>query len=184
LISEINHPAFRDHILTFDAVPQWHSFVGKKTVQEKLATLRNCGQGLNTDFYKACRCVLDRMVKYKVPVGEEPEDLIVITDMGFDDASACHPSSVSQSWESQLQRIRREFKEAGEWKPPRIVIWNVRAAYKDFHATADQEGVVQLSGWSPSMLKALQKGIQVQTPYQGMRSVLDDARYDAVRAQL
>ena len=90
-------------------------------------------------------------------------------------------------------RIRREFNEAGErvwgkgngWKAPRIVIWNVRAAFKDFHAKADQEGVVQLSGWSPSILKALQTvGVQVQTPYQGMRQILDDERYDAVRARL
>jgi hypothetical protein len=94
------------------------------------------------------------------------------------------------AWETQLVRIRREFLAAGEklwgqgkgWKPPRIVIWNVRAEFKDFHAKADQEGVVQLSGWSPSILKALQKGgVQVQTPYQGMRQILDDTRYDPVR---
>lgn len=190
LISEITHPAFRDHILTFDAVPQWHSFVGKKTLKTKLASLRGCGQGLNTDFYKACQCIIERMVQNKVPVGEEPEDLIVITDMGFDAASSPRSSSSTLSaWETQLVRIRREFQEAGEklwgtgcgWTPPRIVIWNVRAEYKDFHAKADEDGVVQLSGWAPSMLKALQTGVKVQTPYEGMRCILDDARYDAVR---
>lgn len=182
LISEITHPAFRDHILTFDAVPQWHSFVGKKTLKTKLASLRGCGQGLNTDFYKACQCIIERMVQNKVPVGEEPEDLIVITDMGFDAASSPRSSSSTLSaWETQLVRIRREFQEAGGWTPPRIVIWNVRAEYKDFHAKADEDGVVQLSGWAPSMLKALQTGVKVQTPYEGMRCILDDARYDAVR---
>ena len=191
LISEITHPAFRDHILTFDAVPRWHSFVGKNTLKAKLASIKGCGQGLNTDFYKACQCIITRMVQNKVPVGEEPEDLIVITDMGFDAASAPRSSSSTLSaWETQLVRIRREFLEAGEkvwgtgcgWKPPRIVIWNVRAEYKDFHAKADEEGVVQLSGWAPSMLKALQSGVKVQTPYEGMRCILDDVRYDAVRA--
>jgi hypothetical protein len=186
LISEITHPAFCDHILTFDATPQWHSFVGKKTLKAKLASLRGCGQGLNTDFYKACKCIIERMVQNKVPVGEEPEDLIVITDMGFDAASSQRSSSSTMSaWETQLVRIRREFQEAGGWKPPRIVIWNVRAEYKDFHAKADEEGVVQLSGWAPSMLKALQTGgVKVQTPYEGMRCILDDARYDAVRVIL
>jgi hypothetical protein len=192
LISEITHPTFRDHILTFDASPQWHSFVGKKTLKAKLESIRGCGQGLNTDFYKACHLIISRMVQNKVPVGEEPEDLIVITDMGFDEASSPRSSSSTLSaWETQLVRIRRDFKEAGErlwgkgcsWMPPRIVIWNVRAAFKDFHAKADQEGVVQLSGWAPSMLKALQTGgVKVQTPYEGMRSILDDERYDAVRA--
>ena len=196
LISEITHPAFRDHILTFDAVPKWHSFVRMKTLHDKVKSLRGCGQGLNTDFYAACMQILQRMIKGKVPVGEEPEDLIVITDMGFDAAAsskiyAYGSQRPSSEWETQITRIRREFQEEGEklwgksqgWKPPRIIIWNVRAEFKDFHAKADQEGVVQLSGWSPSILKALQKGVEVQTPYEGMRSILDDERYDLVRTR-
>jgi hypothetical protein len=196
LISEINHSAFRDHILTFDAEPTWHSFAGKETLKEKLDSIHGrLGVGLNTDFYKACMCILKKMKEARVPVGEEPEDLIVLTDMGFDAAardnsySSRHAKSEAR-WEAQLEQIRREFKKAGEevwgegrgWKVPRIVVWNIRAQFKDFHAKADQEGVVQLSGWSPSMLKALQRGgVQVMTPYQGMRAILDDERYDKVR---
>jgi hypothetical protein len=195
LVSEINHSAFKDHIMTFDAEPQWHSFSGFSTLKDKLDSIKgSLGQGLNTNFYKACARILDKMVQHKVPVGEEPEDLIVFTDMGFDTANQEHPyyerKSVPLQWDTQIERIRDEFKKAGEevwgegngWKAPRIVIWNLSAKYKDFHAKADQEGVVQLSGWSPSMLKALQKdGIQVMTPYHGMRAILDDERYDEVR---
>jgi hypothetical protein len=191
LVSEINHNSFKDHILTFDAEPQWHSFAGKDSLKDKLDSIKDSlGQGLNTDFYKACMRIIEKMKESKVPVGEEPEDLIVFTDMGFDAASRVRGSSKNTEWETQLTTICRAFKEAGEevwgegngWKPPRIVIWNLSAQYKDFHAKADQEGVVQLSGWSPSMLKALQKGgIQVTTPYQGMRAILDDERYDEVR---
>lgn len=198
LISEINHNAFKDHILTFDAEPKWHSFSGFTTLKEKLDSIKgNLGQGLNTDFYKACMRIVEKMKQAKVPVGEEPEDLIVLTDMGFDAASrenaVYYRSSAVKTpvWDTQIQQIRDEFKRAGEevwgegngWKAPRIVIWNLSVQYKDFHAKADQEGVVQLSGWSPSMLKALQKGgIQVMTPYMGMRAILDDERYDEVRA--
>jgi len=193
LISEITHPAFRDRILAFDAEPRWHAFPKDATLYEKIHSTRGVGQGLNTDFYKACRCILDAMVAARLPVGEEPEDLIVITDMGFDSASTqqTHYDRLSSNdqppWGGQIQQIRDEFQREGErmwgqgWKPPRIVIWNVRAEYKDFHATAEQEGVVQLSGWSPSILKALQTGITVQTPLEGMRAILDDPRYDAVR---
>jgi hypothetical protein len=198
LISEINHSAFKDHILTFDAEPKWHSFSGLPTLKNKLSSISgSLGQGLNTDFYKACMRIVEKMKQAKVPVGEEPEDLIVLTDMGFDAASKegggyyGHPMSKAPKWDTQIQQIRDEFKKAGEevwgegngWKPPRIVIWNLSKTFKDFHARADQEGVVQLSGWSPSMLKALQKGgVQVLTPYMGMRAILDDERYDAVRA--
>lgn len=194
LISEINHSAFKDHILSFDAEPKWHSFTGKNTLKEKLDSIKgDLAQGLNTNFFKAAMKIIEKMKEHKVPVGEEPEDLIVLTDMGFDAASrenGYYRFSKNEDWETQLTTIRRAFKEAGEevwgegngWKPPRIVIWNLRAEYKDFHAKSDQEGVVQLSGWSPSMLKALQKGgVQVMTPYQGMRAILDDERYDEVR---
>ena len=193
LISECTHPSFKDYILTFDSVPQWHSFTKWTTLKQKLDSLDGCGRGLNTDFYKACQMILARMIQWKVPVDEAPEDLIVITDMGFDSAANTDnysSSSRHSAWDTQIQRIQREFREAGEylwgkgrgWKAPRIVIWNVRAEFKDFHATASQEGVVQLSGWSPSILKALQKGgVQMTTPYLGMRQILDDERYDAVR---
>ena len=111
-------------------------------------------------------------------MGEEPEDLIVLTDMGFDGAVRRHYSDTEVF---MLQRIRDLFKAAGGWAPPRIVIWNLRAEYKDFHATDHQEGVVQLSGWSPSMLKALQKSrVQVLTPFQGMMALIGDMRYHPI----
>ncbi len=185
LISEVTHPAFRDHILSFDSTPKWHSFASCTTLQEKVKSIPSAlGHGLSTDFYKACLTILDRMIEHKVPVGEEPEDLIVLTDMGFDGAVRRHSSDTEVF---MLQNIRDLFKAAGEsvwgqgWKPPRIVIWNLRAEYNDFHATDHQEGVVQLSGWSPSMLKALQKGrIQVLTPFQGMMALIGDTRYHPI----
>ena len=187
LVSEINHKSFKDHILTFDSDPKWHSFSGKNTLKDKLDSINdNLGQGTSTNFFKACMCILDRMKEHRVPVGEEPEDLIVLTDMGFDGTIQYK----SDKWSTQIELIRDKFKDASRevwgvdkgWKVPRIVIWNLSKNYKDFHAKTDQDGVVQLSGWSPSMLKALQKGgVKVMTPYQGMRAVLDDTRYDAVR---
>ena len=77
--------------------------------------------------------------------------------------------------------IRNSFASAG-YTAPRIVLWNLRAAYKDFHAKADDEGVVMLSGWSPSLLKAISaNGVMVKTPYEGLREILDAPRYDSVR---
>jgi hypothetical protein len=189
LISEINHESFRDSILTFDARPSWHSFKGLTTLKKKLYSIYNnifeLGQGLNTDFYKACICILNRMIENRTPVSEEPESLIVLTDMGWDKAH-----NTTDEWKTQIDRIREEFQIAGQrvwgegngWKAPQIVIWNLSAKYNDFHAKATDEGVVILSGWSPSILKSIQgNGILSQTPYDGMRTILDDPRYDLVR---
>lgn len=193
LISEINNEAFKDYILTFDSTPKWVSFKDCKSLKEKINEAISHGLGLSTDFQKACDLILQRLVKCKVPVEDAPDDLLVFTDMGFD--AACGYSSSSyytgnsyshvtkdKPWQTHCQMIRESFEKHG-YKMPRIVIWNLRAEYKDFHAKADEEGVVLLSGWSPSVLKAIQgNGIQNQTPYQALRHLLDNERYDAVRA--
>lgn len=192
LISEINNEAFRDHIITFDSTPNWLSFKDCKSLKEKILKTHSYGEGLSTDFQKACDLILERLVECKVPVEDAPEDLLVFTDMGFDAAcgstSSYYTSNIyshvvkTKSWQTHCQMIRESFEKHG-YKMPRIVIWNLRAQYKDFHAKADEEGVVLLSGWSPSVLKAIQgNGIQNQTPYQALRHILDDERYDAVRA--
>ena len=192
LISEVASPAFRDHILTFDSTPIWHSFSGKSSLLEKVRSINTIGQGLSTDFQKACDLILERLVTHHVAPEDAPTDLLVLTDMGFD--MACRQSNFSYytgntysyntkntSWQTHFQMIRENFIRHG-YQPPRIVCWNLHAAFKDYHATAHEEGVVKLSGWSPAVLKALQKnGVTVKTPYEGMRVLLDDARYDAVR---
>lgn len=195
LISEVASPAFRDHILTFDSSPRWHSFAGRNSLQEKVRSVGRLGQGLSTDFQAACDLVLHRLVEHKVPREEAPTDLLVLTDMGFD--AACGVDQYSsytgnkythntkqKLWETHFQIIRHNFEAAG-YAPPRIVCWNLHAEYRDYHATAHEVGVVQLSGWSPAVLKAIQgAGVTVETPYMGMRRLLDDPRYDAVRTIL
>lgn len=182
LISEVTSPAFRDHILTFDESPRWHSFSACKTLSEKVYSVGSLGQGLNTNFQAACDLILKRLIEHKVPPTDAPKDLLVLTDMGFD--AACENqgyNSKGKLWETHFQMIRCNFEQAG-YVPPRIVCWNLRAEYKDYHATAFEEGIVQLSGWSPAVLKTLQtNGVEVKTPYEGLRALLDDVRYDPVR---
>lgn len=191
LISEIAEPAFKDAVLSFDTNPQWVSFKGCKSLLEKVKLAHSAPWGGSTDFLKACNLILQRLLEHKVPPENAPKDMIVFTDMGFD--AACHTDITydinhnrhivvkTKPWQTTIDMIRSAFEKHG-YQAPRIVLWNLRAEYKDFHAQAHEDGVVMLSGWSPSILKAIQKnGVEVNTPYQGMRLLLDDKRYDAVR---
>jgi len=178
LLSEINHPAFKDGMIGFDSTPSWISFKPEMSLKEKVHHARRFAKGLSTNFQAACQLILTRLVDYKVPIEEAPKDMIVFTDMGFDQACG----GKTAAWETHIEMIRNSFMHAG-YVAPRIVLWNLRAEYKDFHAKANEDGVVLLSGWSPAILKAIQKaGVEIRTPYEGMRELLDDARYDAVRA--
>jgi hypothetical protein len=148
--------------------------------------------------------VLQRLKATRCVYGKEPENLIVLTDMAWDAACGSSQSSSftgnryrhhvkTEEWQTHVEAIRESFKRAGEdlwgegmgWKMPTIVIWNISADCTDFHATADTEGVIMLSGWSPSLFKVLQTdGVVSWTPLQALRAQLDDARYDPVRQRI
>lgn len=208
LIAEISGS---NKILTFDSEPKWHTFNPADDLYAKVASIGNIGHGLSTDFQKAMDLVLQDIKERRCKPEDVVKELIVFTDMGWDQACSSSeqspwtgnsyrhnvktetwslpPSETSLTrWQTHIQMIRENFKRAGEdmwgvpFVPPRIVIWNLRAAYDDFHACADEEGVVMLSGWSPALFKVLQeKGVEVLTPYAALRLQLDDPMYQPVR---
>jgi hypothetical protein len=204
LISEVTSDEFKDTFLTFDSNPTWHELPTGTDIFNRVRSIGYVGQGTSTDFQKAMDLVLSTLKEKRVRPGQEPKDLIVITDMAWDQACSSSERSAytdhsyrhvvkTESWQTHIQMIREAFRRAGEdmwgatygWKPPRIVIWNVAATCSDFHATADTEGVIMLSGWSPSLFKVLtEEGARVQTPTEALRIMLDDARYDPIRQRL
>lgn len=202
LISELTSDEFKDMFLTFDSQPTWN-YLPKGDIFTRFQSIsHNLGQGLSTDFQKALDLVLATLKVKRVRPGDEPKDLIVITDMNFDAACGSHATSVytgnryrhvvkTDTWQTHIQMAREAFKRAGEdmwgvpWTPPRIVIWNVAATSKDFHAQKDEEGVIHLSGWSPSLFKVLtEEGAKVQTPMDALRVILDADRYQPIRDRL
>ena len=206
LISELTTGAFKNKILTFDSTPMMIDLPDGDIFQkvEHLEINSQYGKGVSTDFQKAMDLILENLVKNRVPVGEEPENLIVLTDMAWDQACGSNEMSIythnmyrrnvkTKPWQTQIQMIRDNFKRSGEdmfgegkgYKVPRIVIWNLSASCKDMHAQADEEGVVMLSGWSSALFKVLMaKGVEIQTPYSALRYQLDDEMYDIVRKRI
>jgi hypothetical protein len=203
MIASLNTGPFKNKFMSFDSTPQWHTIPEGASLREAIYSIGdNLGQGLSTDFQKAMDLILVTLKAAHVKPGDEPKNLIVITDMGFDKACSSDETSdytgnsyrnvvKTAPWQTHIQMIRESFKRAGEemwgasgaWTPPTIVIWNVSSSYTDdFHAKGNEEGVMMLSGWSPSLFKVLcEKGPQKITPEDAVQFQLDDIRYDPVR---
>lgn len=212
---------FKDRFMTFDSTPTWHQLPATKedgSPSDLFDRLRSVScsslsQGTSTDFQKAMDLVLATLKEKRVRPGEEPENLIVLTDMNWD--AACGSNRVSnytgnsyrhhvkhQPWETHVEMIRESFKRAGEdmwgaaesgglggWAVPRIVIWNLAAPAianrLDFHASSDTPGVAMLSGWSATQFKVLcDVGPRQLTPLEILRVELDDPQYDRVRQRI
>jgi hypothetical protein len=172
---------FRNRLMTFDSTPRWHTFPADGDLFACLNSIHDSGigVGLSTNFEAAVNLILTTLRENAVPPGGEPESLLVLTDMGWDQAS----SATEGEWATHVDRLRSAFAE-GRWKMPQIVIWNLASQYSsDHHATARAPGVALLSGWSPAQFEILQtEGIRQMTPLEVLRAELDHTRYDPVRA--
>lgn len=204
--AEIAEGAFANRLMTFDSTPQWHTFPAGTGIFERVAGIiaAGVGQGLSTDFQAAMDLVLATLKAERVRPGAEPENIVVLTDMGWDQACGSDSASLytgaryrhhvkTDAWQTHIEMIRESFRRAGEdmwgagggWTPPRIVVWNLSAAYgtQGHHATADTPGVIMLSGWSPALFDILQReGPRDITPLEALRMELAHPRYDRVRA--
>jgi hypothetical protein len=201
LIAEVSGS---NKFLTFDSDPKWHQMRPEDNILNRVEAVGQIGQGTSTDFQKAMDLILADVKARRLRPEQIPKDLIVFTDMGFDQAYASDRVNVwtghsyrnvvkTGPWQTHIQMIREAWKRTGEdmwgtgnaFVPPRIVIWNLSAEYKDFHATADEDGVIMLSGWSPSLFKVIQETrVEVLTPMQGLRLQLDNTMYEVVRERL
>lgn len=202
--------AFRGRMMTFDSTPTWHQFPAPEDGSPAdlfacLDTLNgSIGQGLSTDFQAAIDMVLDTLKRERVPPGQEPENIIVLTDMAWDQAAASNGRGAytgnayrhhvkTEEWQTHLQMIQESFRRAGEdmwgegkgWAVPKIIVWNLAASPRDMHATAETPGVGMLSGWSPTQFKVLQlEGPRQITPLEMLRLELDNPIYDQIRERV
>jgi hypothetical protein len=202
--SEVCTDEFKNKLMTFDSNPTWHILPEGGDLFAKIWSIQSSclGQGVSTDFQKAMDLVLQTLKERRVIPGQEPENLIVLTDMNWDTAcSSSQPSGFTgnqyrhvvktKGWQTHVEMIKEAFKRAGEdmwgagkgFVAPRIVIWNLAASLQtDFHARAEVPGVAMLSGWSSAQFEVLQKdGPRQLTAYEMLRIELDDVKYDPVR---
>jgi hypothetical protein len=160
LVSELNHPAFRDRVITFETSPKWVNLSGCTDLQQKVETLKRAPWGGSTNFMAAIEMILEVVVKNSLPATDIP-DLLVFSDMQFDQAG---PFGLTH-----YELMKTKFAEAGRricgapYELPRIIFWNLRGDTRGYPCTADAPNVQMLSGFSPSLLKLLLDGEPLPT---------------------
>mmetsp|Transcript_24486 Transcript_24486/g.26778 ORF Transcript_24486/g.26778 Transcript_24486/m.26778 type:complete len:602 (-) Transcript_24486:72-1877(-) len=194
LISEVNHPAFRDHLITFETNPHWFNLSQYTSVIDKVNATKQAAWGGSTNIEKAMELIAQTVETNRLSESDIP-DLIIFSDMQFDMATGGE-----RSRQSQLERIRGRFTRLGRKLHhktitlPRVIFWNLRGNTKGFPATSTSENVQLLSGFSASLFKHLVDGETERdtetgkkkdnnkiTPYETFRRAMDDERYDKIR---
>ena len=156
-LSEHNKGSFKDTFLTFSGSPELIR-LEETTLKERISRVVQADWGMNTNFEKAYRAILDNAVSFNVPQSAMPTMLLVLSDMQFDDSQRRH------SWRDReldtpnpvhFENMKELFKKAG-CEMPKIVFWNLRASNcEGSPARSDDTDVAMVSGFNPVLMKAI-----------------------------
>jgi hypothetical protein len=148
-LSERTKGEFKDMFLTFDDNPELVKITGD-SVLERLSRIRSSNWGMNTDFTKAYQHILDVAVKHDVVPESMPSMLLVLSDMQFDDSQGGYYGSKSMTHFGHMKKV---YEDAG-YELPKIVFWNLDA-HMGTPAECSDDSVAMVSGYSPSIMKAI-----------------------------
>ena len=166
-VSEKNKGKFKDTFLTFSESPELLYLKGN--VVQKSQQMVQSKWGMSTNLHKAMDKILKTAKDGNVPQAEMPEMLLIMSDMQF---NAC-----AKFDDSAMQMIERKYEAAG-YEMPKIVFWNLNAK-DNVPVKFDKSGVALVSGFSPSILKAvLAADMESFSPEAIMRKAVCIPRYD------
>lgn len=161
-----NTGPFKDVFLTFSNRPQFQTVTG--TLSEKVRKMERPDWEMSTNLHAAFDEILKVAVRNNVAREDMPKVLLIMSDMqfncctGFDDRA--------------IQMIRRKYNDA-DYEMPNVVFWNINA-YENVPVRFDEKGTALVSGFSPSIMKAvLAADMDSMTPEAVMKKAVMSDRY-------
>jgi hypothetical protein len=164
-LSELTAEPFKGKVITFSAVPQWHTIVGA-TLREKVRSLSRAPWEMSTDFIAVFKMLLTEAKAYRLRPEQMIKKIFVFTDMQFDAATD------AQKYQTSFDTVKQMYEEAG-YTIPQMVFWNLRDTHMSFPVRKDTPGVALMSGFSAEMLKMFLDN-EPMTPYSMMVKAVKD----------
>ena len=159
---------FHNHFMTFSERPELVKIRGE-TLYQKVQLLQTARWGMNTNLQAAFDLILRTAVDNQLSADKMPTKLVVVSDMEFDDCGSSR---------TNFEAIKQKFANAS-YEMPTLVFWNVNARNSYSPVEFDQQGVMLVSGCSPTIFKNLMAS-KTTTPYDLMLEVLEAPRYERV----
>lgn len=166
-LADKNEGKFKDTFLTFSSSPQLLNLKGD--IIQKIDQMVKSKWEMDTNLHAALDKILTTARAHGVPQDEMPEVLLILSDMQFNQCATFDDSA--------MRMITRKYEEAG-YTVPKIVFWNLNA-HDNVPVKYDERGVALISGFSPSIMKAVLSGDTEQfTPEAIMLKTIMNPRYD------
>lgn len=170
IISNAVKGKFHNHIITFHQNPQF-AVIPDGTIFSKWNVIKKIPWGGSTNIQGVFNLILNAGKTNNLKQEDMPAIILIISDMQFNKAT-------SQNHLTNFEAIEEQYKKSNYIRP-NIVFWNVNG-YDDFPVSVQDNGTALVSGFSPSLMKGFLNNGKFD-PYEILRTLLDDPRYDAVR---
>ena len=179
---------FHDKAITFSGNPRFIDLEQGQNLKEKLEIMLAHNEVANTNIEAVFDMLLAMAVSNQVPAEELPKQVLLISDMEFDDATCPGWSYQAQTgtWKrfnkTLFEQIKEKYKEAG-YTMPRIIFWNVCGRTNTIPMLNNANGVCLLSSFSQNAMK-IAANRRITDPYLSLLHVLNGPRYDRVEEAL
>lgn len=174
---------FHNKAITFSTNPRLIDLDKGKNLKEKLEILFAYNEVSNTNIGAVFDMLLDMAVSNEVPEEELPKQVLIISDMEFDEASSPRRwYGRTETWNrftpTLFEEIEKRYEQAG-YKMPRLIFWNVCGRTDTIPKVDNEEGICLLSGFSQNAMK-IAENREKKDPYESLIHILDGPRYDLV----
>ena len=176
-ISERNEGAFKDMFMTFSSNPQIQKLLGP--LSDRYRQLARADWGMSTNLEAAFKTILNQAVRFNIPQDEMPSKVLILSDMEFNQATGGGLRGESNWNPSAMAMIDEMFTNAGYTRPG-IIFWNLKSNGGNFPARFDETGTALVSGFSPSVMKAVISNPDSLTPINIMNETVNSERYEPV----
>ncbi len=168
--AEHNIGVWHNKFITFASKPSFITLKGKDLYSnlQAIPTIID-----NTNIERMFNLILNTAIVNKLTDADMPKEIIIISDMQFDDCV--------MRGKNYLEHLKIKFSQHN-YTLPKIIFWNVSMYNYDanFHANKDDNGVLMLSGLSPTIFNSLLKSEEIN-PYKWMLEVLNDPYFARIK---
>lgn len=170
---------FKDQFITFSARPEIIDLTNCSDLREKLTVCYNEDDCSNTNIEATFDLVLNTAVNNNLKQEEIP-NLLIISDMEFDSATISYSEYThrrTNRMKTLFEKISEKFNKHG-YTLPRLVFWNVNSRTNTIPLTQNDNGVILVSGFSPTIAKMVLS--EETDPYKALSKILESKRYEQI----
>lgn len=173
---------FHNQFITFSANPKLVRFDDTLSLHNRLNILIHHDECSNTNIQRVFDLILDTAIAHRLPQSEIPANILIVSDMEFDQATYTYVDRHYQEFDETLFDAIKHRWESHGYKLPRLVFWNVCSRTGTIPVTTNDLGVALVSGFSPNIADMVLSG--ELDPYKCLVDKLTSGRYKQVEDAL